>query len=442
MARESLAAVLGDRLARRASRRAARRAPPSRRRSGRPSARAARRASRSSGRATSPRSAARARCGGWRRRRSLRRPRSRAPSRRSGRVTGQRRARARAARPAPRSAAAARAAWRRPAVAIRAHATTAGSVTGCHCPDSLAGLGQIARALTFRTVYLYRTPYYDVHRTKLPRAGGPHRGPGKRYGETPALAGLDLVVEPGTVLGLLGHNGAGKTTAVRILSTLLAPSEGRARRRPRRGRRSPRRARAGLARRPAGLARRAPDRAREPDAARAPAADLEARRAARSSDCSSASASPTRPTARSAPTPAACAGGSTSPPASSSAARRLSRRADHRARPRQPRGHVGRGRGPRRDGVALLLTTQYLEEADRLADQIVVLSGGRAVAAGTPAELKARVGDGVCTFAAGRRALQGAPPVERLDPELDLRARSPLRPRPRGPADLRARWTS
>ena len=45
------------------------------------------------------------------------------------------------------------------------------------------------------------------------------------------------------------------------------------------------------------------------------------------------------------------------------------------------------------DGAALLLTTQYLEEADRLADEIVVLSGGRTVAAGTPAQLKARVGD-------------------------------------------------
>ncbi|HST39524.1 MAG TPA: ATP-binding cassette domain-containing protein, partial [Conexibacter sp.] len=45
-----------------------------------------------------------------------------------------------------------------------------------------------------------------------------------------------------------------------------------------------------------------------------------------------------------------------------------------------------------RDGTTLLLTTQYLEEADRLADQIVVLDHGRAVAGGSPAELKARVG--------------------------------------------------
>ena len=53
-------------------------------------------------------------------------------------------------------------------------------------------------------------------------------GLGRRYGETEALSGLDLTVAPGTVLGLLGHNGAGKTTAVRILTTLLAPTSGRA----------------------------------------------------------------------------------------------------------------------------------------------------------------------------------------------------------------------
>jgi ABC-2 type transport system ATP-binding protein len=50
----------------------------------------------------------------------------------------------------------------------------------------------------------------------------------KRYGKTQALRGLDLVVEEGTVLGLLGPNGAGKTTAVRIFTTLLQPDAGRA----------------------------------------------------------------------------------------------------------------------------------------------------------------------------------------------------------------------
>ncbi|MEY9948590.1 ATP-binding cassette domain-containing protein [Kitasatospora sp. GAS1066B] len=50
----------------------------------------------------------------------------------------------------------------------------------------------------------------------------------KRYGKTHALAGLDLAVPAGTVYGLLGPNGAGKTTAVRILATLAVPDQGSA----------------------------------------------------------------------------------------------------------------------------------------------------------------------------------------------------------------------
>jgi oleandomycin transport system ATP-binding protein len=50
----------------------------------------------------------------------------------------------------------------------------------------------------------------------------------KRFGETTALAGIDLAAKEGTVLGVLGPNGAGKTTAVRILATLLRPDGGRA----------------------------------------------------------------------------------------------------------------------------------------------------------------------------------------------------------------------
>ena len=50
----------------------------------------------------------------------------------------------------------------------------------------------------------------------------------KKYGNTTALAGVDLSVPTGTVLGVLGPNGAGKTTAVRILGTLLRPDAGRA----------------------------------------------------------------------------------------------------------------------------------------------------------------------------------------------------------------------
>ncbi|MFB9831872.1 ATP-binding cassette domain-containing protein [Actinoallomurus acaciae] len=50
----------------------------------------------------------------------------------------------------------------------------------------------------------------------------------KRFGETQALAGVDILARRGTVLGVLGPNGAGKTTAVRILATLIKPDEGRA----------------------------------------------------------------------------------------------------------------------------------------------------------------------------------------------------------------------
>ena len=61
-----------------------------------------------------------------------------------------------------------------------------------------------------------------------PHDGVHASGLGKRFGDLWALRDVDLDVPPGTVLGLLGHNGAGKTTAVRILTTLSRPTEGSA----------------------------------------------------------------------------------------------------------------------------------------------------------------------------------------------------------------------
>src|SRR4051812_19510507 len=66
----------------------------------------------------------------------------------------------------------------------------------------------------------------DIHRTA---SGIVAEGLGKRFGDFWALRGLDLDVPAGTVLGMLGHNGAGKTTSVRIFTTLAAPTTGSAR---------------------------------------------------------------------------------------------------------------------------------------------------------------------------------------------------------------------
>src|SRR4051812_34396965 len=66
----------------------------------------------------------------------------------------------------------------------------------------------------------------DVHSTSI--SGVTASGLGKRFDDLWALRDVDLDVPAGTVLGLLGHNGAGKTTAIRILTTLALPTTGRA----------------------------------------------------------------------------------------------------------------------------------------------------------------------------------------------------------------------
>src|SRR3954468_3218986 len=67
-----------------------------------------------------------------------------------------------------------------------------------------------------------------VRHTTMTSAGMTATGLGKRYGDLWALRDVDLAVPAGSVLGLLGHNGAGKTTAIRILTTLSRPTEGSA----------------------------------------------------------------------------------------------------------------------------------------------------------------------------------------------------------------------
>ncbi|MFC3501599.1 ATP-binding cassette domain-containing protein [Micromonospora krabiensis] len=216
----------------------------------------------------------------------------------------------------------------------------------------------------------------------------------KRYGRTTALAGFDLTVPAGTVCGLLGPNGAGKTTAVRILATLLRFDAGHAR--------------------VAGY-----DVARRPDRVRT-LIGLTGQYAAVDETLSGRQNLvlfgrlrhlPTRTARRRAEelldqfglTEMAdrSAGGY-----SGGLRRRLDLAASLITTPRvlfldepttglDPRSRNGLWDAVRSvvaQGTTVLLTTQYLEEADQLADRIAVVDTGRVVAEGTSTELKARIG--------------------------------------------------
>ncbi|MDA8296009.1 MAG: ATP-binding cassette domain-containing protein [Actinomycetota bacterium] len=225
------------------------------------------------------------------------------------------------------------------------------------------------------------------------------RGIVKRFEETVALDGLDLEVPRGSVLGLLGPNGSGKTTLVRVLTTLTRPDEGSA-------------AveghdvvhQAAAVRRRIGLA----GQFSAVDDHLTGYENLEMAGRLYHLDRQTAARRAHELLERFQLTDAA------SRPAkgySGGMRRRLDLAASLVAQPSvlfldepttglDPRSRLdlwGVIRDLVRDGTTLLLTTQYLEEADQLADSIVVIDHGRVIAKGTAPELKSRVGGDVLT---------------------------------------------
>ena len=216
----------------------------------------------------------------------------------------------------------------------------------------------------------------------------------KRYGDKDALAGLDLRVARGSVHGVLGPNGAGKTTLVRVLSTLLRPDEGRA---EVAGHDVVRQAyevrlRIGLLGQHAALDEELGGHQNLEMFGRlhhlgARPARVRAEELLERFGLADTGRKPVR----------AYSGGMR---------RRLDLAAslirdpevlflDEPTTGLDPRGRAevwSAVRSLTGGGTTVLLTTQYLEEADQLADRICLVDGGRVVADGTPDELKARTG--------------------------------------------------
>ncbi len=216
----------------------------------------------------------------------------------------------------------------------------------------------------------------------------------KRFGETTALAGVDLDVEEATVFGLLGPNGAGKTTLVRVLTTLLSPDAGRAEVLGRDVVHDAAAVREIVALTGQFAAVDELLTGRENLQMFGRLFDLSAADARRRAnellerfDLADAADRPAR----------TYSGGMR---------RRLDLASSLLTRPRvlfldepttglDPRSRIEIWAVVRelvREGTTLLLTTQYLEEADQLADQIAVIDHGRVIAQGTGSELKDRVG--------------------------------------------------
>ena len=216
----------------------------------------------------------------------------------------------------------------------------------------------------------------------------------RSFGKTVALAGVDLEVSEGIVFGLLGHNGAGKTTMVRILATLLQPSGGRA---SVGGHDVVREAEA--VRRMIGLTGQyaALDEALTGDENLVLIGRLHGLPAAEARRRSAELIERVGLTDAARRSVRTYSGGMR---------RRVDLAASLVARPSvlfldEPT--TGLDPSSRlalwdlvgatvRDGTTVLLTSQYLEEVDRLASRLAVLDHGRVIAEGTPAEMKARVG--------------------------------------------------
>ena len=220
------------------------------------------------------------------------------------------------------------------------------------------------------------------------------RGLVKRFGEVRALDGVDLDVRTGTVLGLLGPNGAGKTTLVRVLATLLTPDAGTA-------------SVVGLD----VVGDAAALRHRIGLAGQYAAVDenltgLENLTMVGRLYGSSRAAAKRRGRELLARFDLVEAGGRTTATYSGGMRRRLDLAAALVAKPAvlfldepttglDPRSRISLWETIEdlvAEGTTVLLTTQYLDEADRLANSIAVIDHGRVIASGTADELKDRVG--------------------------------------------------